>query len=68
MRKGGDEDANDAGKRLRSAAKSRGLIETGEKEEEEKKKKRIVLAKIDLDCATLAIDAGARKRARKYFA
>lgn len=40
MRKGGDEDANDAGKRLRSAAKSRGLIETGEKEEEEKKKKK----------------------------
>lgn len=64
LREGGDEDANDAGKRLRSEAKSRGLIETGEKE----KKNRIVLAKIDLDCATLAIDAGARKRARKYFA
>lgn len=64
LREGGDEDENDAEKRLRNAAKSRGLIETGEKE----KKRRIVLAKIDLDCATLAIDAGARKRARKYFA
>ena len=64
LREGGDEEANDAEKRLQNAAKPGGLIETGEKE----KKRRIVSAKIDLDCATLAIDAGARKRARKYFA
>ena len=30
--------------------------------------KKIVLAKIDVDLATLAVDARARKRARRYFA
>ena len=63
LREGGDEEANDAEKRLQNAAKPGGLIEMGEKE----KKRRIVSAKIDLDCATLAIDAESSK-ARKYFA
>jgi len=64
-RKGGferesEDDETKTVERMRRVARERGAVlnET----------KKIVLAKIDVDLATLAVDARARKRARRYFA
>ena len=64
-RKGGferesEDDERKTVERMRRVARERGAVlnET----------KKIVLAKIDVDLATLAVDARARKRTRRYFA
>ena len=65
-RKGGgferesEDDETKTVERMRRVARERGAVlnET----------KKIVLAKIDVDLATLAVDARARKRTRRYFA
>jgi len=77
MRRGGQLEASETRRPVELHLPTRG----GREEEEEKNVERlrtcasvdgenvkIVLAKIELDCATLAIDARARERARKYFA
>jgi len=57
---GESEDDETNVERMRRVARERGAVlnET----------KKIVLAKIDVDLATLAVDARARKRTRRYFA
>ena len=77
MRRGGQLEASETRRPVELHLPTRG----GREEEEGKNVERlrtcasvdgenvkIVLAKIELDCATLAIDARARERARKYFA
>ena len=77
MRRGGQLEASETRRPVELHLPTRG----GREEEEGKNVERlrtcasvdgenvkIVLAKIELDCATLAIDARERERARKYFA